>query len=241
MNSNNAESENNYMLKMKFMAICLLLTALPCHPLLASVPPIYDVEVIVFLNNDPHDDGESWPRPVRHAMLNTAFPEGEFTELGKSFYALNNVSYTLDHSRAYSVLFHRAWRQVAYDRNEAVAYPVHSIIENGENSIEGTVKLMRERYLHLDMDLFLMSSNGDTGVLYSDDAHNVPLFELREKRRIKSTELQYFDHPRFGVIARVTPYIPEDKTSETDADGTHTEEASPSVSNPAADEDQLTR
>lgn len=229
------------MLKHALTAINLLLAALPCRTLLASVPPIYDVEVIVFLNNNPHDNGETWPRPARHAMLNNAFPEGEFTELDKSFYTLNNISYALDHSRDYSVLFHRAWRQLAYDRNEAVAYPVHSIIENGENSIEGTVKLMRERYLHLDLDLFLMSSNGNPEVHYSDDAHNVPLFELREKRRIKSTEVFYFDHPRFGVIARVTPYIPDDKTVETDAEGAQTGEADPPVSNPAADEDQLTR
>jgi hypothetical protein len=244
MRHNNAGYEMKGMPKHLLLAISLLLATLACQPLLASLPPIYDVEVVVFLNNNPHDDGESWPRPARAAALNAAFPEGEFTELGKSFYALNNVSYALDHSRGYTVLFHRAWRQLAYDRNEAVAYPVHSIVGNGRNSVEGTVKLLRERYLHLDMDLFLMSSNGDSKILYSDDAGNIPVFELREKRRIKSTELQYFDHPRFGVIARVTPYIApsaDDNAIDTDANGRQTVDDSPSLSNPAADEDQLTR
>jgi len=232
------------MLKYIVTGICLLLETFTCQPLLASIPPIYDVEVIVFLNNDPHDDGESWPRPAQAAVFNAAFPEGEFTELGKSLYALNNVSYALDHSRSYSVLFHRAWRQLAYDRNEAVAYPVHSIVENGRNSVEGTVKLLRERYLHLDMDLFVMSSNGDSKILYSDDAGNVPVFELREKRRIKSTELQYFDHPRFGVIARVTPYIApsaDDDAIDIGSSDRQTVDDSPLLSNPAAEEDQLTR
>jgi hypothetical protein len=229
------------MLKQYLISLHLLLAILSGGPTLASVPPIYDVEVIVFLNNGAVDHGEQWIPPRRDDRFNGVFPEGEFTELGKAFYTLKDVSYTLESSRGYSVLFHRAWRQLAYDRNEAVAYPVHSIIENGRNSVEGTVKLMLERYLHLDMDLLLMSSNGNPNVLYSDAPGNVPVFELREKRRIKSTELHYFDHPRFGAIARVTPYIPpntEEKTIEIN--GTATEE-SISVTNPAADDDQLTR
>jgi len=28
---------------------------------------------------------------------------------------------------------------------------------------------------------------------------------MNEQRRIKSLELNYFDHPRFGVLARVVP------------------------------------
>ncbi|MGD8312125.1 MAG: CsiV family protein [Gammaproteobacteria bacterium] len=233
------------MLQCKGPILRLLLSGLSlcCTPVPASLPPIYDVEIIVFLHDAAAGHGEQWPRPVRTDRFNGVFPEGEFTELGKSFYTLKDVGYTLERSPGYSVLFHRAWRQLAYDRDEAVAYPVHSIIENGRNSVEGTVKLLRERYLHLDMDLFLMSSNGNPEVLYSDAPGNVPLFELREKRRIKSTELHYFDHPRFGVIARVTPYIPPDAGNETIETNTGDAEPDDSIplSNPAADDDQLRR
>jgi hypothetical protein len=34
--------------------------------------------------------------------------------------------------------------------------------------------------------------------------------ELREQRRMRSGELHYLDHPKFGVLARVDPIQPPD-------------------------------
>jgi hypothetical protein len=42
------------------------------------------------------------------------------------------------------------------------------------------------------------------------------LYRLDETRRMRSGELHYFDNPRFGVIARVTPYGSDESTSEDD-------------------------
>ena len=109
------------------------------------------------------------------------------------------------------MLFHRAWRQLAYDKAHAVAYPVHSIAENRRDSIEGIVKLVRERFLHLDVNLQLMSATDGTEVMFSDAPNSKPAFELIETRRIRSNVLHYFDHPRFGLIARVTPYHSQER------------------------------
>ena len=38
--------------------------------------------------------------------------------------------------------------------------------------------------------------------------YGVPEIRLKERRRMRSKELHYFDHPRFGVIALITPYTP---------------------------------
>lgn len=209
-------------------------------PLLSAYQPIYDVEVVVFMNNQATDDGEQWPTPMLVDGQTGIFPDGEFTELGNSHFSLKGVSQNLERSRSYSILFHRAWRQLAYDRNKAVAYPVSSTVQDGGKSVEGTVKLMLERFLHLDVNLFLMSSNGNEEVIYSDAPGNTPLFELREKRRIKSTELHYFDHPRFGAIAKVTPYIPHNGNKPIEINNGQGLEEEP-VSNPNANDDQLRR
>ena len=183
----------------------------------AAEPRLYDVEVIVFTQRGS-EDGERMVQPnADSARARGAFPEHQFTELSQSGYTLNRISGGLSPGAGYSVLFHRAWRQLAYDSKHAVDYPVHSIAVNGRDSIEGSVTLIAERYLHLDIDLLLMQTGGAAPALYSDGPGNVPVYRLNEKRRIRSSEIHYFDHPRIGVIARVTPYSTPQQSGSVDA------------------------
>ncbi len=227
-----------------YILACLVLTPVLTHPAWAALPPIYDVELIIFINKYPNDDGEQWDTPDPDTIKPSGFfPEDHFTELAADFYTIGNISYALDRSGRDSVLFHRAWRQLAYDKAHAVAYPIHSLAENGRDSVEGIIKLVRERFLNLDVDVQLMSAAQGREVLYSDSADSQPVFELIETRRIKSNVLHYFDHPRFGMIAKVTPYIPpeadimveEEEQQETPV----TEETV--VDQPIPVDDQLTR
>ncbi len=74
------------------------------------------------------------------------------------------------------------------------------------------------------------------------------MYELSEKRRIKrSGTLHYFDHPRFGMIAIVTPYQSpqmqqqlEDEEAATTGGCSGCEE-SPTERNLSPADDQLTR
>jgi len=192
----------------------LVLLCLSGGAVQAENPPIYDVEIIVFRNLAPDDGGERWITPTMHKDANRrSFPQNEFTELAYRLYQMKNISRSLENSRDYEVLYHRAWRQLAYDKQNSVAYPVETEIESGKrNSVQGWVKLIRERFLHLDVDLFLMANQGQAST--TTDAR-IPLFELNEKRRMRSGELHYFDHPRFGMIARVTPYRASESPVET--------------------------
>lgn len=183
---------------------CLLLLLAASLPVRAA-PDIYDVEVIIFSNSTSGGSGERWTRPAGVGTDTGAFREGEFTELSRSLYRLNGIRNALQQASGYRVLFHRAWRQVASDRNTAAAYPVHSLVTSGDRSVEGNIRLVLGRYLHLDVNLLQMSAR-DAGTVYSDGPGSAPAYQLKEQRRIRSGELHYFDHPRFGMIARVTPY-----------------------------------
>ncbi len=113
---------------------CLLMVFAWNAPAGAALPPVYDIEIIVFMNTSPNDDGEQWNRPDIDAVKPSGFfPEDQFTELASAFYTLENISYALDRSGRHSVLLHRAWRQLAYDKENAVAYPIHSFTENGRD------------------------------------------------------------------------------------------------------------
>lgn len=61
--------------------------------------------------------------------------------------------------------------------------------------LDGTLTLMRSRYLHMAVDL-----------IYIDPNTGIPM-QLKESRRMRSGELHYLDQPRFGVLVQVTPHV----------------------------------
>jgi hypothetical protein len=213
----------------------LVLSAGPAAVLAA--PKLYDVEMIIFSNNNDAGQGETWQRPDADAgRAQGYFPGKRFTKLSSSSYRLNPVRYSLKRGGDYTVLYHRAWRQLAYSPSQAVDYPVRSSSGDSRQRVEGSVRLVRERYLHLGLDLLLLDAAAQPAGLYPDAPGNTPVWRLREKRRIRSTELHYFDHPRFGVLALVTPYSAPEKTVDEPA-ATQTDPVEPAEVEkaPAAD------
>jgi hypothetical protein len=168
------------------LALLVFAAGLP-RVAVGETPAQYDVEIIVFRNLAGQADGEQWP--AADATMPDAYrPPARDTaaaELTASPRRLQRIADALDRSGAYRVLEHRAWRQTAHDRSRAVPLPVNA----AAGQLDGTVTLVRERFLHLDVDLVLQS-----------------IYTLDETRRVRSGERHYFDHPMFGVIAEVTPY-----------------------------------
>jgi hypothetical protein len=233
--------------KARQLLICSLVLALGSNPTALAEVPVYDVEVVIFSNNNSGDDGEHWPTAASDG-LNTRAPgyDARISKLPESSYRLNNVSNSLRHSSGYSVLYHSAWRLPAYDSRNALTYPVNQYVRNGTQHLNGSIKLVRERYLHLDVDLLLTSASSAAKLSSAEGESGSPVFELREKRRIKkSGTVHYFDHPRFGMIATVTPYISPQAQQQLQLDA-EMESAAATEENieddePLPDDDQLTR
>lgn len=151
----------------------------------------YRVEIIVFRAPTPAS-GENWSAP----------PEGRGFEHGNTSGPAPQVLATLDadklqmggmanrlRSSGYRVLAHAGWIQ------SATNWPAHIGIDlsaAGINTPElsGQIFVERGTLLHFGVDL---GYNGN------------PAYRLRELRRIKFNEKQYFDHPGMGVIALVSP------------------------------------
>jgi len=198
---------------MTLTGLLCVLAVLGCLGNRAVAATRYDVEVIVFRYLAASDDGEQWPENTTVAgdgFASTTLQEG-LENLPDSQFALNGVAGALQRSGAYRVLAHRLWRQSAYDRNSAVPYLLHTTAGSSVREVDGSITLIRERYLHLAVDLTLASPGA--------------LYRLDETRRIRSGELHYFDNPRFGVIARVTPYE-SDESAPEDADAAGGDESS---------------
>ncbi|UCC55254.1 MAG: hypothetical protein JSU75_07690 [Gammaproteobacteria bacterium] len=176
-------------------------------------PALYDVEVVVFRNRSPQSGGEQWPQHSPEAGLeprNDYFRKPVDTgieEMPRDQRSLQNVADSLKRSGAYDVLVHTRWRQAGLDRTLAQPYRVPHGLEQAGYRLEGTIRLVRERFLHLDIDLLLSKPQA----AYLPGQAGAPpdtVYALQETRRVRSGERHYFDHPYLGVIATVVPYEP---------------------------------
>jgi hypothetical protein len=93
----------------------------------------------------------------------------------------------------YRLLWHQAWVQSPMTR-EGPELALLAALGQGPVTpgLEGTISLVAGRFLHLGLDLVLHSQAGREA-------------ELRQRRRLRPTIQQYFDHPRIGVVAVVRP------------------------------------
>ncbi len=202
-----------------FLIPALLLSA--CLQVAAAADKQYDIELVVFQNLVRNDHGEVWP--VADPLL--AF-EGDVDksppELGDqpgviwlSGEQLHLATYrqALKSSSGFRPLAYYAWRQPVLDRNFAlvVALPA-SGTETTAPYIDGTVRVSLGRYLHLDLDLQLHTESRQEE--FMPESGGSLQLRLTEQRRMRSKELHYFDHPRMGVIALITP-VAEDAPDAT--------------------------
>ena len=73
---------------------------------------------------------------------------------------------------------------------------------NGHTLIDGFLGLERGRFLHLLINLWMRPEYASSVELTN------PVYEINEKRRVMRNEVNYFDHPKFGVIAEVQRLSP---------------------------------
>ncbi len=180
---------------------CLLPLLLQTAPLPAA-GPLYTVEVIVFATGNPDDQGEQWPARTADSDAAGVYMDNRITSLPRTARSLAAVHSSLQRS-GHQILLHRTWHQPA-GRKSSGAYPVRSSGDNGP-ALDGFIRLLRGRYLHLEMDLTMSGkqrSHHPGG--FAADPAPAAAYRLQEKRRVRQSELHYFDHPRFGVLARVT-------------------------------------
>ncbi len=137
----------------------------------------------------------------------------------------------LQRASGYHVVFHRAWIQPVPDRDQLLPMLIQAGDRVGTGwRIEGTLGVTRGHYLHLDTRLWYtpdpspapaasaqpVAQRTNVGAIDSRTTHasadsGPEYMQLYEQRRMRSGELHYLDHPKFGVLARVDPVLPPDE------------------------------
>ncbi len=154
----------------------------------------------------------------------------------------------LDRLDAYEPLMHVGWTQTALTEEETPALDLREFGEPPEG-LAGTLTLYLSRYLHLVVDLemdapesaqemFDTAPNLEEPVAQynarynyeSQDEFGAPLFaaepvyeplrfQINENRLFKNGEIRYYDHPKFGVIAKILRYeVPEEEFPPDDTE-----------------------
>lgn len=188
--------------------------------------------------NNTSIDSEVWPlspeMPATEGSVNLYHPNGivysdslnkasgsvpiNLSLLKSSQYRMSETINKLMASENYNPLFHVAWRQNVYGNNDAQAIhittdklqpvsPVDEISDQKISSatIDGTIVVSLKRFLHLKADLAYINIDGDS--FFSEEEIPV-VFRMTESRRMRSKKVHYFDHPKFGMLALITPYEP---------------------------------
>ncbi len=218
----------------KIVGLCALLLLVSS----VSAQTLYQVELIAFARSTAEAESEeNWDRqyklsyPERIVTLQAADSgSAPWQMLGTESMQLKREADAIASRRNWRVLLHTAWRQPVEDTGRATAIVISGGKQHGiHHELEGAFTLgFAERWLHADTQLWLSRfgnneaafaptklPNPPGAIAQPDDGNTNPptqVVVLQEQRRLRSGELHYFDHPKFGLVVLVTPV-----TARTDA------------------------
>jgi Peptidoglycan-binding protein, CsiV len=148
----------------------------------------FHIEVLVFSHSlpttevfDQVDSRIQWPKALTELAA--------YQQTGQK--ALKDGAMALFKQAPYQAIAHHAWLQPGVGN---ALLPVH--IQSEDGRLDGFVQLSKTNPLELIVDLEQKSAQPDRSGKYF-------LYHINEKRLLRPNEVQYFDHPKIGVLAIV--------------------------------------
>ena len=147
-------------------------------------------------------------------------PEPEFILHPEEELGLTNIAGMLERLDVSRPLMHFAWTQVTRPEEETQPIELQALAPPPAG-LDGSFTLYLSRYLHLVVDLSLEQRAGPaepfaiddpvtefrddrSGDIYGEMRPLPVRYRIAEDRIFKSGDLRYFDHPKFGVLAKIT-------------------------------------
>ncbi|MGZ5075805.1 MAG: CsiV family protein [Methylobacter sp.] len=150
----------------------------------------YQIELIVFSQSMPNsevfDQTSSriqWPPDLTELG---AYNKAETTSLDDAYAALVKDS-------VYRPILHIAWIQPVMEKGAGA--PVH--IQARDGKLNGYLQIQHEQSLQMTAD-FELSSNLNEG------SSKTVVYRLNGKQSIKLNEVYYLDHPKFGLVVKIS-------------------------------------
>lgn len=181
----------------------LLIFALQIHA--EALPKLFQVELIAFeINSASNKNNEYFPAypllPDYTDSQPLATEEDEsqtFRSLGRTALKLRREENLISKKADYQILLHESWLQ--NDTNIQKVLLDTSQAPEQTSLLKGTIQVKKGYYYYVDLHLELRPNNSVSS--HNENTHYV----LNTKRRLKSNELNYIDHPKFGVLIEIFP------------------------------------
>ncbi|HEX5047446.1 MAG TPA: CsiV family protein [Gammaproteobacteria bacterium] len=170
--------------------------------------PVLDESTLESLEPAPGALPQVAPPPDGAAPVPDEAGTSGFRLLRPEELQLNTEWRKLERVPTYVALAHGGWVQPGLPEDQAMAVDLALL---GVMNPSGTVRVHLSRFLHIALDLTYRdtlhgaqaSAPASGGGLAEVDI--APRYGLAAQRQTRSGELQYFDHPAFGVLVKVTP------------------------------------
>ena len=170
---------------------------------------------------------EAQPEEFDDELEPEPLPDTELVLLEEENYELIETFERLENLNAYEPLMHFGWTQATWPEEETEAIPLHLFARPPEE-LDGSLMLYLGRYLHLVVNLqlhepgtgsggvpLISGGEGFTVLGEVDEVYAPPVFyRISEDRILRNGETRYYDHPKFGLLARVTRVEEETQTDQ---------------------------
>lgn len=185
-----------------------------------------DDETLEFLLPDEPEEEQELEELPSHIL------QTQLEVLDPKEHAMKEIYERLVRLDAYRPIMRAAWTQATFDKEQTVPIRLRRL-GTAPLRLDGTLTLYLSRYLHLVVDLTIESRDEQEAIPYDDgsryygdrrsstrygfgyERETAPIkYTISEDRIFRNGELRYYDHPKFGVLARITRI--EEEEPETD-------------------------
>ena len=205
-------------------SLLLLLTVISVH----AETTRYNIEIVIFEDTSGrYINSEQWPiihhpeaefsietKSTKSGIKKKKLSDNKIMELTHHANdALSKHVTRLNGSDRYNVLLHKSWQQTGLDDTDAISIQVDTSEEKNtkenqelKSSLQGSLKLVLGRYLHIHTDLlYKRLNNTDRQTAPALNSKIFSEFKIQSQRRMRSKELHYIDHPLVGILVIVNP------------------------------------
>lgn len=192
----------------------------------------YQVEVLIFSHLTPQNaQSEQWPTvsntppeiPLGATEIELSADHdaniinGNLTLIQPSQFNIKESPFKKNNAQ--HVLCHFGWIQ-DFSQTPSIELALDKTpSDQAPTSIQGLIHIDLKTYFNIRFNLLLSQSLSDFSHLTSDRhlkniINDRAYFSFNQTRRMRSKELNYLDHPLYGILIYIEPIVPVDKDKD---------------------------